>query len=138
MKKTILTVLFVIAFGWISYSVLYNGFSGVKSMTIQKEYDRTFDDAEKVTDHEVIATVTGILNRSNKITNVHYKLAVEPTYKIQLEYMETDEILYLHEGFDNNETLISSDRSEHYYKINQKQKDTIVQLLLKQKMEGGS
>jgi hypothetical protein len=137
MKKTILTVLFVIVFGVISYSVLYNGFFGVKSMTIQ-ESDRTFDDAEKVTDHEVIATVTGILNRSNKITNVHYKLAVEPTYKIQLEYMETDEILYLHEGFDNNETLISSDRSEHYYKINQKQTDTIVQLLLKQKLEDGS
>ncbi|UTE78522.1 hypothetical protein [Rossellomorea sp. KS-H15a] len=137
MKKNILTVLFVIAFGWISYSVLYNGFSGVKSMTIQ-EYDRTFDDAEKVTDHEVISTVTGILNRSNKITDVHYKLAVEPTYKIQLEYQETEEVLYLHEGFDTNETLISSDRSEHYYKINQKQTDTIVQLLLTQKLEDGS
>lgn len=137
MKRIMLTVLFVIVFGWISYSVLYNGFSGVKSMTIQ-EYDRTFDDAEKVTDHEVISTVTGILNRSNKITNVHYKLTVEPAYKLQLEYKETDEILYLHEGFDNNETLISSDRSEHYYKINQKQTDTIVQLLLKQKLEDGS
>jgi hypothetical protein len=137
MKKTILTILFVIVFGWISYSVLYNGFSGVKSMTIQ-EYDSTFDDAEKVTDQETISTITGILNRSNKITNVHYKLAVEPTYKIQLEYQETEEILYLHEGFDTNETLISSDRSEHYYKINQKQTDTIVQLLLKQNMEDGS
>ncbi|MCC5804083.1 hypothetical protein [Rossellomorea vietnamensis] len=64
--------------------MLYNGFSGVKSMTIQA-YDSTFDDAEKVTDQEIISTVTGILNRSNKISNVHYKLAVEPTYKIQLE-----------------------------------------------------
>ncbi|PFG07679.1 hypothetical protein [Bacillus sp. es.034] len=137
MKKIILTVLFVIVFGWISYSVLYNGFSGVKSMTIQ-EYDSTFEDAEKVTDQEVISTITGMLNRSDKITNVHYKLAVEPTYKLQLEYKETDEILYLHEGFDTNETLISSDRSEHYYKINQKQTDTIVQLLVNQNMEDGS
>ncbi|MGG3914404.1 hypothetical protein [Rossellomorea vietnamensis] len=137
MKKIILTVLFVIVVGWISYSVLYNGFSGVKSMTIQ-EYDSTFEDAEKVTDQEVISTITGMLNRSDKITNVHYKLAVEPTYKLQLEYKETDEILYLNEGFDTNETLISSDRSEHYYKINQKQTDTIVQLLVNQNMEDGS
>ncbi|MCR8848084.1 hypothetical protein NQ095_06675 [Rossellomorea sp. SC111] len=130
MKRICLPVLFVIVFGWISYSVLYNGFSGVKSMTIQ-EYDRTFDDAEKVTDHEVISTVTGILNRSNKISNLHYKLAVEPTYKIKLEYKETEEILYLHEGFDINKTLISSDSSEHYFKVNQKQTDTIIQLLSK-------
>ncbi|MCA1060339.1 hypothetical protein LCL96_15475 [Rossellomorea aquimaris] len=99
-------------------------------MTIQ-EYDETFEDDEKITDQEIIATVTGILNRSNKITNTHYKLAVQPTYKLQLEYKETKEVLYLHEGFDTNETLISGDSRDHYYKINQKQTDKIVQLLLK-------
>ena len=85
----------------------------------------------QVTDEEIIATVTGILNRSNKLFNTHYKLAVEPTYKIKLEDNEAEEVLYIHEGFDTNETLISSDSSDHYYKINQKQTDTIVKLLLK-------
>ena len=130
MKKIILTVLFVILFGWISYSMLYNGFSGVKRMTIQA-YDKSFDDVKPVTDPESITTVTGILNRSNKITGTQYKLATEPTYKMKLVYQETEEILYLHEGFDTDETLISSDSRDHYYKINQKQKDTIVQLLSK-------
>ena len=130
MKRTILTFIFIILFGFISYSKLYNGFSGVKSISIQ-EYDKTFEGAEEITDQEIIATVTGILNRSNKITNTHYKLAVQPTYKIQLEYKETKEVLYLHEGFDTNETLISSDSRDHFFKINQKQTDKIVQLLLK-------
>ncbi|CAN7529048.1 hypothetical protein [Rossellomorea sp. LjRoot5] len=130
MKRIIMTIIFVILVGFISYSMLYNGFSGVKSITIQ-EYDESFEGAEPVTDHEIISTVTGILNRSNKISNTHYKLAVEPTYKIKLEYKEDKEVLYIHEGFDTNETLISSDRNEDYYKIKQKQTNTIVQLLLK-------
>ncbi|PFA62966.1 hypothetical protein CN378_18165 [Bacillus sp. AFS015802] len=130
MKKIILIVLFVILVGWISYSMLYNGFSGVKSMTIQP-YDESFDDVKPVTDPEIISTVTGILNRSNKITHTQYKLAEEPTYKLKLVYQDTEEILYVHEGFDVNETLISSDSRNHDYKIDQKQTDTIVQLLSK-------
>ncbi|WGG46559.1 hypothetical protein [Rossellomorea sp. DA94] len=130
MKKIILTVLFVLLFGLISYSMLYNGFTGVKSMTIQT-YDESFDEVKPVTDPEIISTVTGILNRSNKITHTRYKIAIEPTYKLKLVDQKSEEILYLHEGFDKNETLISSDRREHYYKINQKQTDKIVQLLSK-------
>ncbi len=99
-------------------------------MTIQT-YDKSFDGVKSVTDPESITTVTGILNRSNKISHTQFKLATEPTYKIKLVYQETEEILYLHEGFDTDETLISSDSRDHYYKISQKQTDTIVQLLSK-------
>jgi hypothetical protein len=130
MKKIILTVLFVILFGLISFSMLYNGFSGVKSMTLQT-YDESFDEVQPVKDPEVISTVTGILNRSNKITHTHFKIATEPTYKLKLVDQEREEILYLHEGFDKDETLITGDHREHYYKINQKQTDKIVQLLSK-------
>ena len=45
MKRILLTVIFVILFGFISYSILYNGFSGVQSITIQ-EYDESFESAE--------------------------------------------------------------------------------------------
>jgi hypothetical protein len=130
MKKIILTVLFVILFGLISFSMLYNGFSGVKSMTLQT-YDESFDEVQPVKDPEVISTVTGILNRSNKITRTHFKIATEPTYKLKLVDQEREEILYLHEGFDKDETLITGDNREHYYKMNQKQTDKIVQLLSK-------
>ncbi|MEI2664106.1 hypothetical protein [Rossellomorea sp. LJF3] len=130
MKRIILTVIFVILFGWISYTMLYNGFSGVKNMSIQT-YNGSFEDIEPVTNPKIITTVTGILNRANKITHTQYKIAVEPTYKIKLVYKDTKEVLYVHEGFDTNETLISSDSRDHYFKINQNQTDSIVQLLSK-------
>ncbi|MEG0471017.1 MAG: hypothetical protein RR588_01660 [Solibacillus sp.] len=113
----------------IGYSMLFNGFSGVESINIQ-EFDQSFQDNEKKTDKEIVAEITGILNRSNKITNTQYELESKPKFKIQLEYKDKNkEILYLHEGFSKDETLISSDISPDYYKINEKQTKKILQLL---------
>jgi hypothetical protein len=131
MKRKVIIFTVVTIFCFIGYSMFYNGFSGVKSVTIQ-ENDKSFEDGKKTTDKEIIGTITGILNRSNKITHTEYKLAIEPKYKIQLEYKDTSkEVLHLYEGFNKNETLISSDKSNNYYKINEKQTKKIIQLLLK-------
>jgi hypothetical protein len=130
MKRKIIIFTVVALFCLMGYSLLYNGFFGVKSITIQ-ENDKSFEDGKKTTDKEIIGTITGILNRANKITNTHYSLAIEPTYKIQLEYKDKNkEVLYFYEGFDTNETLIASDISNNYYKINEKQTKKIIQLLL--------
>jgi hypothetical protein len=130
-RKVIFFTIVVALFCIIGYSLLYNGFSGVKSLTIQ-EYDKPLEDGKKTTDKEVIDIIVGILNRSNKVTNTHYKLAVEPIYKIQIDYKDKNkkEVLYFIEGFDKNQTLISSDINSNYYKINKKQTKKIFNLLL--------
>jgi hypothetical protein len=130
MKRKVIIFTIIALFCFIGYSMLFNGFSGVKSITIQ-EYDKTFEDDKKKTDKEIVAEITGILNRANKITNTQYELATEPKYKIQLEYKDKNkEVLYFYEGFANNVTLISSDISPNYYKISEKQTKKIFQLLL--------
>ncbi|MGM9923763.1 MAG: hypothetical protein ACI35R_05895 [Bacillus sp. (in: firmicutes)] len=130
MKRKVIIFTTVALFCFMGYSMLYNGFSGVKSINIQ-EYDNSFEDVNKTTDKEIVAEITGILNRSNKITKTRYELVSEPKYKIQLEYKDNNkEVLYFYEGFDNDETLITSDSSTNYYKINEKQTKKIFQLLL--------
>ncbi|MEG9298380.1 hypothetical protein V6B33_18090 [Mangrovibacillus sp. Mu-81] len=130
MKRKVIIFTVVALFCLLCYSMFFNGFIGVKSITIQ-ESDKSFEDGKKTADKEIIGTVSGILNRSNKITNTHYSLAIDSTYKIQLVYKDNDkEVLYFYEGFDTNETLIASDISNDYYKINEKQTKKIIQLLL--------
>jgi hypothetical protein len=130
MKRKVIIFTVVTLFCLLCYSMFFNGFIGVKSITIQ-ESDKSFEDGKKTADKEIIGTVSGILNRSNKITNTHYSLAIDSTYKIQLVYKDNDkEVLYFYEGFDTNETLIASDISNDYYKINEKQTKKIIQLLL--------
>jgi hypothetical protein len=130
MKRKVIIFTVLALFCLLCYSMFFNGFIGVKSITIQ-ESDKSFEDGKKTADKEIIGTVSGILNRSNKITNTHYSLAIDSTYKIQLVYKDNDkEVLYFYEGFDTNETLIASDISNDYYKINEKQTKKIIQLLL--------
>jgi hypothetical protein len=108
MKRKVIIFTAVALFCLLCYSMFFNGFIGVKSITIQ-ESDKSFEDGKKTSDKEIIGTVSGILNRSNKITNTHYSLAIDSTYKIQLVYKDNDkEVLYFYEGFDTNETLIAS------------------------------
>ncbi|MEI5907247.1 hypothetical protein WAK64_09275 [Bacillus spongiae] len=129
MIKRVVIITVIALFCFIGFTMFYNGFSGVQSVMIQ-EYNHSFEEGKKVTDQEIIGTVTGILNRANKITNTQYKLAIEPNYRIQLEYKnEEKEVLLLYEGFDQNESLISTDRSNNYYKLNKKQTKSMVQLL---------
>ncbi|MCA1065354.1 hypothetical protein QTG56_07200 [Rossellomorea sp. AcN35-11] len=130
MKKKLIISIIVALFCLMGYSMFYNGFFRVESISIQ-ENDQSFKDGKKTTDKVIVRTITGILNRANKISKTHYKMAIEPTYKIQLEYKDQNkEVLYIYEGFDTNETLIASDNSNNYYKINEKQTKKIIQLLL--------
>jgi hypothetical protein len=97
-------------------------------MTIQK-YDEAFEDGKTITDKGKIATITGILNKANQL-NAEYKIATEPRYKIQLIYKDkSTEVIYVIEKFGKNKTLLSSNK-KGYYKINDKQTQKILELLL--------
>ncbi|MGE7023565.1 hypothetical protein [Solibacillus cecembensis] len=128
MKKAIIysiIAIFVSAFG---FSFFYNGFSGIQSMTIQK-YDEPIEKGKITTDKEKIKTITGILNRSNRVTK-NYEFAYNYDYKIQLKYKDDKtEVLYVHKNFGTNTTLFVSDVCDSY-KINNKQTNKIVNLLL--------
>ncbi|WP_108670418.1 hypothetical protein [Peribacillus acanthi] len=127
-KITVLIVIFFLCF--IGFTMFYNGFLGIESITIQKE-DEPFQEGKVITDKDKIAIITGILNRANHITHTAYKLAIKPTYKIQLTYKDkSTEVLYVIENFDKDITLLDSDQGD-YYKISEKQMKKILELLLK-------
>ena len=129
MKKIIIYSIIAILLGALGFSFFYNGFSGIQSITIQK-YDEPFSKGNITTDKKKIKTITGILNRSNRITD-NYELAHNPYYKIQLKYKDDKtEILYIHKNFDQDTTLIVSDIRDNY-KVNGKQINKILDLLLK-------
>ena len=129
MKKKILILIMIVFIFVIGFNMFYNGFSEIESMTIQK-YDEPFEDGKTTTDKEKIATITGILNRANHLPkNIEYKLAGEPTYKIQLIYNDKNtEVIHVYENFDKNTTLLISNENG-YYKINEKQTQKILELL---------
>ncbi|MFU8692690.1 hypothetical protein ACNA6I_23030 (plasmid) [Rossellomorea sp. FS2] len=123
MKRKVMISIILTLLCFTGYSMFYNGFFSVEEIRIE--------DGLKTTNNETIGAITGILNRANKIKHTHYSLTVEPTYKIQLVYKDRNkEILYFYESFDKNETLIATDRSNNYYKINEKQTKKIIHLLL--------
>ena len=128
MKKIIIYSIIAILLGALGFSFFYNGFSGIQSMTIQK-YDEPFSEGNITTDKKKIKTITGILNRSNRITD-KYKLAHNPDYQIQLKYKDDKtEVLYIHKNFGKDTTLIVSDVRDSY-KVNGKQTNKILDLLL--------
>lgn len=109
------------------YSNLYNGFAKIESIIIQK-YDEPFEKGTNITNEEKIDLVIGILNRANYLPNTEFKLAIEPTYKLQLINRDgSSEIIKIYEDFDKNTTLLSSDK-RGYYKISEKQSKKIIEL----------
>lgn len=130
MKKIFILILFVIIIV-IGFNMFYNGFSKIEEITIQK-YDEAFEYGKTTSDKRKIAAVTGILNRANDL-NETYKLAGEPTYKIQLIYKDkSKEVIDVLENFDKEETLLSSDKNG-YYKISDNQTHKLFDLLLNKK-----
>lgn len=129
MKKNILILIMLVFIFVLGFNMFYNGFSKIESMSIQK-YDEAFEDGKTTTDKGKIATITGILNKANHLKNEEYKIATEPRYKIQLIYKDKSmEVIDVIEKFGKNKTLLSSNKNG-YYKINDKQTQTIVDLLL--------
>ncbi|ATP40362.1 hypothetical protein CSE16_10060 [Solibacillus sp. R5-41] len=128
MKKTIIYSFIAILVCALGFSFFYNGFSGIQSMTIQK-YDEPIEKGKITTDKEKIKTITGILNRSNRVT-ANYELVYPHDYKIQLKYKDgKTEVLYVNKNFGLNITLFVSDVRDSY-KINDKQTKKILDLLL--------
>lgn len=85
MKKTTGIFIPLCLITFIGYSIFYNGFSKVQSITIQT-YDEHFEKGKLTTDEKEISIITGILNRANALPNIEYELATEQTYKLQLKY----------------------------------------------------
>ena len=128
MKKKILILIILVFIFVIGFNRFYNGFSKIESMTIQK-YDEAFEDGKTTTDKGEIATIRGILNKANHL-NAEYKIATKPRYKIQLIYKDkSTEVFDVIEVFGKNKTLLSSNKNG-YYEINDKQTQTILELLL--------
>ena len=128
MKKTIIYSFIAILVVALVFSFFYNGFSGIQSMTIQP-YDKLIKEGKITTDKEKIKTITGILNRSNRVT-ANYGMAYNYNYKIQLKYKDgKTEVLYVYENFGKSVTLFVSDVRDSY-KINDKQTNKILDLLL--------
>ncbi|BCB02552.1 hypothetical protein [Bacillus sp. KH172YL63] len=129
MKTKMFIIITAALIGLFIYSILYNGFSGAESM-VMRQTDDPPDISYETTDEKTIKTVMGILNRSNKVTNTQYKLAVTETFTLELAGEEIEkETLYFHEGFSRNTTLISSNVRHAYFKISEKETETIFNLL---------
>ncbi|RLQ94653.1 hypothetical protein [Falsibacillus albus] len=126
MRRYIIMVVFASLLCLIDYACLYNGFSGIESISIQK------DDHSKTTmDHGKISSITGILNRADHEPYTVYKLAVQPTYNIHLSYKDKPtEKLTIHKDFGTHTSLIKSDAKDGYFKVNKKQTEKILNLLL--------
>lgn len=128
MKKTIIYLSIAILVVVLVFSFLYNGFSGIQSITIQ-QYDEPINDGKITTDKEKIKTITRILNRSNRVTG-DYEMEYKYYYKIQLKYKDGQiEVLYVYKNFGENITFFVSDVRDNY-KINNKQANEILDLLL--------
>ena len=128
MKKTIIYSCIAILVVVLVFSFFYNGFLGIQSMTIQKNGE-PIKAAKITTEKEKIKTITRILNRSNRIMD-HYEFAYNYDYKIQLKYKDgKTEVLYVHINFGTNTALFVSDVRDSY-KIDDKQTNKILELLL--------
>lgn len=115
----------IVSIGIIGYKVSYNGFSDIKTITIQT-YDKPLKEGIITTDKNKIATITGILNRA-KHKKVKYKFAEPPPYKMQITYKDkTKEELMIYPGFSKNKTLLYGSNS---YFINEKQSKKMLNVL---------
>jgi hypothetical protein len=129
-KKGIFVLLVLIFAGIVGYNILYNGFSDIKTITIQT-YEEPFEQGKVTTDQEKIDEITGILNRADHISGVEYKIGGKPKYKILLTFADKrTETMDILENFDLDTTLLISDKGD-YYKISQKNIKRIKTLLLK-------
>lgn len=128
MKKTIIYPSIAILVVVLVFSFLDNGFSGIQSITIQ-QHNEPINEGKITTDKEKIKTITGILNRSNRVTG-NYEMAYNNNYEIQLKYKDgKTEVLYVYKNFGKNITLFVSDVRDTY-KISNKQANKILDLLL--------
>ena len=128
MKKTIIYPSIAILVVVLVFSFLDNGFSGIQSIRIQ-QHNEPINEGKITTDKEKIKTITGILNRSNRVTG-NYEMAYNYNYEIQLKYKDgKTEVLYVYKNFGKNITLFVSDVSDTY-KISNKQANKILDLLL--------
>ncbi|QED48099.1 hypothetical protein [Cytobacillus dafuensis] len=128
MKKSIVILLLIVVIGFIGYKMFYNGFSDIESIAIQT-YDKPFKKGVITTDKDKIATITGILNRA-KHESVCYELANEPSYEMEIIYKDkTNDILWIHQGFDKNKTLLYGNNCNAYF-ITEKRTKKMLNLLL--------
>lgn len=129
MKKTIGIFILLCLITFTGYSMFYNGFSNIQSISIQT-YDEPFETGITITKEKEISKVTDILNRANAMSNTEYELASEPEYKVQLMYHgKSTEIIYIKESFDQNNSLLISNK-RGYYKISEKQTKKALGILL--------
>ncbi|MFS0780119.1 hypothetical protein [Bacillus sp. 1P06AnD] len=127
MKKKILLILLIVIIGFIGYTMFYNGFSNIKTITI-KNYDKPSKEKVITSDKEKITKVTGILNRARH-KRVSYKLAIDARYEMELTYNDkTKDSLWIYIGFDNNKTLLYGSNSNAYF-ITEKQTEKLLALL---------
>lgn len=128
MKKSIGILLLIAVIGFIGYKVFYNGFSNIKSITIQT-YDKPLKDGVITTDKDKIATITSILNRANH-KNVSYEFTVLPTYTMEIIYDDkSKESFMIFLKFSKNKTLLYGANGNSYF-INEKQTKKMLNLLL--------
>jgi hypothetical protein len=90
MKKwlIILTTLGIIFF--FSYSILYNGFSDIEKVAVQK-YDRDGKEIGKekiIEGKSTIKSLTRILNRANHERTTKYEMAYHTDYEITIFYKD--------------------------------------------------
>lgn len=128
MKKNIVILLLIVVIGFIGYRMFYNGFSDIKSITIQT-YNKPIKDGVITTEKDKIVTITGILNRA-KHKKVRYQLAEPPSYEMEIIYKDkTKETLMIYPGFGENKTLLYGNNTNTYF-INEKQTKKMLNLLL--------
>ena len=115
MKKSIIILISIIFLSIFGFTVFFNGFYNIESITLQKP-DESFETGEKITDKKKISTITGILNRANH-SKSRYKMAIDPEYKIQIIYKNNSkeiDVLQVYTSFDKDKTLLSSDSGDSY------------------------